>query len=312
MPTMDLKLKIKQLVENNKLQQAIDEFKDFAERTKDTDLEHSLILINSRLERVERQSAIGILTFTESLRETSVIASSILDLLARTDFSVEVDKPVREEWPVKKENGSQPSKEDKKKTIIFLASMPLGMAKLQLEKEFMQLSLAVQREGFPYELVAQKDLTAHEMHRGILIHSPNIVHFSGHGTGGSEDQESGIFLEDENKRPMLMPTEILDETFQIFQEEGIFIDVVVLNACSTKGQAEAIGKHVPYVIGMTSAMKDSVATEFSMSFYQTLALKKGIPLAFKLARTAVRLHSVSGDAMPVLYENAELIQARNL
>ena len=48
--------------------------------------------------------------------------------------------------------------------------------------------------------------------------------------------------------------------------EKFKIECVVLNACYSEVQADAIALHVPYLIGMNQAIGDSAAREFAVGF----------------------------------------------
>ena len=113
---------------------------------------------------------------------------------------------------------------------------------------------------------------------------PNIVHFCGHGSG-----EEGIAFEDEAGQAKLVNADTLARFFELFADK---LECVVLNACYSEVQAEAVAKHIPYVIGMKKAIGDTAAIEFSVAFYDALGAGKSIEFAHKLACNAIQWSSM--------------------
>jgi hypothetical protein len=58
--------------------------------------------------------------------------------------------------------------------------------------------------------------------------------------------------------------EALAGLFKLFADR---VQCVILNACYSEVQAEAIARYIPYVIGMSEAIGDRAAIEFSVGFY---------------------------------------------
>ena len=122
---------------------------------------------------------------------------------------------------------------------------------------------------------------------------PIIFHFCGHGTG-----EKGLVFEDQQGNGDLVSTNTLKDFFALFEKR---VTCVVMNACYSKVQAEAINKHIKYVIGMNQAIEDRAAIAFSIGFYRALGYGKSIEDAFKFGKNAIQLAigdgSMSRDAI---------------
>jgi hypothetical protein len=75
---------------------------------------------------------------------------------------------------------------------------------------------------------------------------------------------------------------------------------VVLNACFTRRQGEAIARHVPCVIGMSREISDPAAIVFAEAFY--LAIAYGLPVrkAFELGCQAIHMQYPRERIVPVL------------
>ena len=78
------------------------------------------------------------------------------------------------------------------------------------------------------------------------------------------------------------------------------IRCVVLNACFSKAQAEAISKHIDCVIGMSKAIKDNSAVSFAASFYQALAFGRNIQEAFDLGCIQIDMENLAQEDVPQL------------
>ena len=87
-----------------------------------------------------------------------------------------------------------------------------------------------------------------DISQALLDFEPHIVHFSGHGSGND-----GLALEDKIGNVQLVDTVALAELFKLFTPH---IECVLLNACYSEAQADAIVKHIPYVIGMSKEIGD--------------------------------------------------------
>ena len=282
---------VREYITQNKLELALDELINWSTVNKDFELQNNLIVLKSRYERVKQQERLGILNYTEALREQSFMASSILDIVQRLEQSP--DKKILPEEEVN----------NPRKTILFLASTPTNEAKLQLDKEFVRISSSLQEGIIEYRLVAEWAITPNALQQAILKHKPNFIHFSGHGEGGDE-LSGGIVLNDSEAKAKLVSGKALENMFRIFSRK-IKIEIVLLNSCYSEDQATGISKHIPYVIGMNDSIDDDSAIEFSTGFYRGLAEEEDIEFAFDSAVNMIQLEGLEDDNVPVLLNKNE-------
>ena len=179
--------------------------------------------------------------------------------------------------------------------ILMMTANPTDTARLFLEKEIVAikegLDAASLREQF--EFIIKTKITIADLRRAMLKESPQIVHFSGHGEG-----EPGIVLEGDSGKTQLVSSDALAGLFELFAES---VECVVLNACYSETQADAIARHIPYVIGMNGAISDGAACEFAVAFYDALGAGKDIPFAHKLACNAIQTAGIKEQhLLPVL------------
>ena len=179
------------------------------------------------------------------------------------------------------------------KTILVLAANPKNTPPLRLDKEIQEIYNGLERAQKRDEFVLKPILAARatEVRRAMLKYKPNIVHFCGHGI------EEGIAFEDESGQAMLVNSETLAGFFELFADK---LECVVLNACFSESQAEAVSKHIPYVVGMKKAIGDIAATEFAIAFYDAVGAGESIEFAFKLACNAVEWKNIHQSLIPTL------------
>ena len=207
---------------------------------------------------------------------------------------------------------------NKTEKILFLASNPSDTDDLQLTIELKKISKGLQmaKHRDRFDLKQEWAVTPREFRLAILNNDPVFVHFSGHGTNQGElDAESGtrnlswedeeeaggLILENDQGRATLVSGEMLESFFKIFKS----IKCVLLNACHSKLQAEAISKHIQYVIGMKRPIKDSAAISFAVEFYDAIGAGREIEFAFDYACTA--LVDLNSSDIPVLFKDGVII-----
>lgn len=179
------------------------------------------------------------------------------------------------------------------RNILFLASNPTNTGRLRLDKEFREITEGLkrsnQREQFQLNPVFA--VRVGDLRRSLLDYCPRIVHFAGH------DGADGIVLEDDQGRAVQVPDEALADLFDLCAQQ---IECVILNACQSDSQAEAIGKHIPYVVGMKAAISDDAAIEFAVGFYDALGAGKSVEEAFRFGCNAIALKGIPEELTPVL------------
>lgn len=79
---------------------------------------------------------------------------------------------------------------------------------------------------------------------------------------------------------------------------------VVLNACYSVFQADALSQHVDYVIGMDQPLSDRAAIEFTIGFYDALFAGHSYKDAYNFGRNAIHLIGIPEHLTPVLHTKA--------
>lgn len=135
--------------------------------------------------------------------------------------------------------------------------------------------------------------------QGLLEeHRPHVVHFSGHGL-----RTEGLVLLDDHDRAAPVPPDKLRELFQLLRrgQHQNDLRLVVLNACWSAPQAEALAAIVGCAVGMPQPIEDETAIRFASKFYGHLASGKTIRLAFETSKVELGLLRLPGADEPQLF-----------
>ncbi|MCP4358682.1 MAG: SUMF1/EgtB/PvdO family nonheme iron enzyme [Chloroflexi bacterium] len=185
-------------------------------------------------------------------------------------------------------------KMDKVIKILFLAANPRNSSRLRLDEEIRSIDQALRLAEYRdrFEIQQHWAVRVSDLHGLFLRHQPHIVHFSGHGSSASE-----IMLEDEQGRSAAVSKDALAQLFSILKDN---IRCVVLNACYSEPQAQAISEHIDCVVGMSQAIGDKAAIKFSAAFYQALGYGRDVETAFELGCLQINLARLNEQDTPQL------------
>ncbi|MEH2083629.1 MAG: GUN4 domain-containing protein [Nostoc sp.] len=155
---------------------------------------------------------------------------------------------------------------------------------MQLDKEVQKIKDSLSGRGLltnQFQILQRWETSPTDVRRAILQEKPEIVHFSGHGQG-----QAGLVLVDDRGQPKLVGADALADLFQFVADN---VKCVLLNACYAEFQANAIVKHINYVIGMQQEVWDITAIAFAVGFYDGIGNGYSIEESFEIGRNAIRL-----------------------
>jgi CHAT domain-containing protein len=196
------------------------------------------------------------------------------DQEAKKKFEIKINpsSAIRELPPRKTSTAKR--KTTKKIKILFLTANPKDTVSLRLDEELREIEqkimLAQKKEQF--DLVKKGAVQVSDLQLYLNQENPVIVHFSGHGT-----DEGSIVLEDKMGYPIPVSSIALKKVFETHKDD---IRCVVLNACFSLEQAQAINNHIDFVIGMASSIDDDAAIAFSYAFYLAISSKRNVKNSF--------------------------------
>ena len=185
------------------------------------------------------------------------------------------------------------------KKILLLSANPINTSKLRLDEEVREIQAGLERakRRYEFEIISKLAVRVDDLRRALLDYEPEIVHFSGHGAGSE-----GLALENNSGLMQLVSAEALARLFKLFPQ----IECVVLNACYSEVQAEAIHQHIDYVIGMKQAVGDRSAIKFAVGFYDALGAGRSVEVAYKFGVNAIQLEGISEELTPIIRKKSNI------
>jgi hypothetical protein len=175
---------------------------------------------------------------------------------------------------------------DEKIRILFLAANPVDTHALRLSEEIRTIQERIRGGKYrdQFDTIQQGWAVRYsDLQRYLLEHDPHIVHFSGHG--GSD---GAIMLENSTGNTHEINKKTLKLLFSALKDGGTGnVRCVILNACYSAVQAEAIAAEVGCVLGMVRAVSDSAAIAFAGAFYEAITFGRSVQAAFNLAEAAM-------------------------
>ena len=184
--------------------------------------------------------------------------------------------------------------------VLFFAADPLsappdgGTPRLRLDEDVRQIREKVRAAeyrdalDFDHRWAVRTD----DLLQALNETHPRVVHFSGHG--GSEGL---VLVSADGRGAHCVDAAVLAQLFQVFRGD---IRLVVLNACFSLPQAEAIADVVGCAIGTRGTISDAAAITFGASFYRAIAFGHSVQNAFDQARTALAMEHFEEGEYPVL------------
>jgi tetratricopeptide (TPR) repeat protein len=181
-----------------------------------------------------------------------------------------------------------------KAKILFLSANPAGAPTLRLDEEMRSITQKVRAAEYRdrFDFVIAGAARPDDFLQAMNEHRPRVVHFSGHGTNTDE-----IIVCDDSGNPKPVSKDAL---VALFESSPSDVQVVLLNSCHSRSQAEAIVSIVPCAIGMKDTISDEAASVFAASFYRAIAFGFSVKHAFMQGIAALKLEGLAEDNVPEL------------
>ncbi|MFI5456775.1 MAG: CHAT domain-containing protein [Isosphaerales bacterium] len=222
---------------------------------------------------------------------------------------------------------------EKIKVLLFAAN-PRGTSPLDLPREFREIDEEVGRGPFrdAVELILVPGTRPVDLLRKLNENQPQVVHFSSHGSpdeiileSGEEEAEASepcgpsVRSADERDMKKVGPDEVASEGFghgqaQVVSKSALVnvlrscnegnLRLVVLNACATRPQAEALTEVVDCVVSMNRTITDRAAIKFAASFYGALAFGRSVRKAFLQGVARLSAEGIAETETPELLVRA--------
>lgn len=299
--------KIIQLIAEARIEEALELLKKHPKYQTDRQFQNQVIMTSSRLASSQRQEMMGLIPLDAAMREKNHISQAILAMADR--FSIGETDGEETSSPTIPPPILQSEQREGAPRILFLASDPRGMGKLQLEKEYVKIHTQLGDSAPEFNLKIKFEPRADTLTKTLLEDRPTFVHFAGHGVGAADDfHPAGIVLEDRQGNANVVPGLALANMFRLIKKK-IDVKAVVLNACESEEQAQAISVHDIYAVGMTTEIPDKMAISFAGGFYLGLAESPDdIPFAFEMAMNNLLMEGIEGTKVPKLFYKGEVMK----
>ena len=199
--------------------------------------------------------------------------------------------------------------------ILVVAANPLGSSPLKLDHEVKTIKEALKQSRKRDNFVVEYCLAAtpSELRRALLDLEPHVLHFSGHGAGDrgllfvSDESMGSLYRSDDGAvrsrssgdmdEIKFVPAQPLANLLKLCEDH---LECVVLNACYSDVQGNAISANIPFTIGMRDQVADNVAIKFSQGFYDAIGAGKGYESAFKWGKVAIEFDLADAEAANIL------------
>jgi hypothetical protein len=186
----------------------------------------------------------------------------------------------------------------RKVKVLFFTADPRsayeGEERLLLDENMRQIlekvSTADHRDAL--EFVFRPAARTDDLLQALNQVRPQVVHFSGHG-----ENEGLVLVSADGLRSHLVAGEVLEQLFGQFRDD---IRLVVLNACFSLSQAEAIAEAVGCAIGTRGGILDDAAIRFDAAFYRAVAFGHSVRTAYEQAVVALRMEHFGEENTPEL------------
>jgi hypothetical protein len=186
----------------------------------------------------------------------------------------------------------------KPKKILFICSGPKDTYLLDFGKEFKKIKDALQssekREQFEIEI--ETGVEADDFLRLVTRFEPDFLHISTHA---SETQ--GLYFEgSQGEQQIVSPTE-LAELFDLIQQKNK-PELVVLSACNSLSQAQAIQGYVGRVVGMQGFLPEQAGVVYAEKLYEMIFDGQDIDYAHKSAQMGLKMAKIPTEGVVATHE----------
>jgi hypothetical protein len=188
-----------------------------------------------------------------------------------------------------------------KMRVLIMTANPVdpgaspAISTLWIDREIRDAQRAVERAKHRDRLdivirpAAQRD----DLLDQLNLHTPHVLHFSGHGS------DAGIYFEtDDRERDELLTGELLARAVTALDNPP---RVVILNACDTEIIGDLLADHgVEAVISMNQPISDTAARIFAEQLYSAIANGQSLQNCFDQAVVKLAFANLGEEDIPVL------------
>lgn len=184
--------------------------------------------------------------------------------------------------------------------ILFVAANVGSHGQLALDLEYRAIEDGIRAGRYrdAFQLIPKLAARPGDLQQALLEHCPDVVHFACHGTSQAE-----LVLLAEPTGGVRVSSGALAAMLRVLRDH---VTLVVLNACCSGEQAQAIRRSAGLVIGMRTRIEDAAAISFASALYGALAYGRSVRDAFELGVAAIQAAHPGQEAGPELLEEPGL------
>ncbi len=159
--------------------------------------------------------------------------------------------------------------------ILYLYANPIGKAAALFERELKQIDNVLEsyRET---KIVKRSQVEAFELLKELTLHPSKIVHIAVHGS-----RDGYLMFVDDADNMDGITADRLYRVFEQLKSKGLLPELLLINACHSKGHAEKLAELVPYTIGMNGSIPVTAAVKFAEIFYLNYLAGASILFSFE-------------------------------
>lgn len=254
---------IKGLIGEGKSQDAISQMSKFADGH--SDIQNAIMLLSGQYAQANMQFAMGLSDPQTNQDTMTKIRFGLLNLLdemqAKGLFS-------------SRAVSADDENEGPKAKLLFLASNPVDMDTLQLEKEYLEIRKIFKNHRNKFSITEEFDVSLDTFFEAVSRERPQIIHMAGFAA-----PDGAILSNKVDRTSFLVPFEFLAPAFKMLKGTT---ECVFFNTGESNLFAKVVSRVIPFAIGIKGSVDDAEAISFSSGFYAALALEKNYEKAFAM------------------------------
>lgn len=180
-------------------------------------------------------------------------------------------------------------------TVLLVSASPDGEVRLRVDKEFREMIVRMRGSKYRdlFNFVQVPAARYQDLSTALQAHQPQVLHISAHA-----EADGSLLLEGNDDSAKL----VSKKRFLALLSAVGGLRLVVLNGCYSDAVASELPAVSELAIGMSDAIADQTAIDFSVAFYESLGFGKSVETAFKVAVASLE---DMDDNVPRLFPSIE-------
>lgn len=178
--------------------------------------------------------------------------------------------------------------------ILYGTATPEGDLRVSQEIRRVKNAVASALHRDLVDIEHAPDITAEDLLNYLTRFQPHVIHFSGHADEDVLVFDGGAVEGNEGQE---IPIELFMRAVTAPDQRPA---LVVLNACDSATNLEALLAGVPIAIGMSEPVGDTDAITFATRFYRAVADGQSIESALAIARVDMEMNGLPDHDLPTL------------